>query len=96
MWEWRETKKTWGQLIYYKARGMKLPKGKKRVNLHYIFPSSHRRDPDNYSGKMILDGLVQAGVLEDDSFKNIELVLTADFQKGIRKTIISIEEIKGD
>ena len=45
------------------------------VILRYHFRDSRRRDPDNYSGKMILDGLVHAGILKDDSFRCIDLVL---------------------
>lgn len=45
------------------------------VKISYYFKSKGRRDPDNFSGKMILDPLVREGVLADDSFDNIELVL---------------------
>lgn len=42
------------------------------VTLIYHFKDKLRRDPDNYSGKFILDGLVKAGILIDDSMSVID------------------------
>lgn len=42
------------------------------VTLIYHFKDKRRRDPDNYSGKFILDGLVNAGILIDDSMSVID------------------------
>src|SRR5690606_40521196 len=36
--------------------------------LTYHFPDRRRRDPDNFSGKFIMDPLVAEGFLVDDSF----------------------------
>lgn len=64
-----------------------------RVEISYYFPTGHRHDPDNYAGKMILDGLVEAGILEDDSFNHIELtVRKAGVDKRRPRTVIKIEE----
>ncbi len=38
------------------------------VTIRYFFADRRRHDPDNYSGKFILDALVHEGVLTDDSF----------------------------
>lgn len=62
------------------------------VHLIYHFADNRRRDPDNYSGKMILDGLVQAGIIADDSFFCINLQLSAVHDKG-GFTEIFIEEV---
>ena len=62
------------------------------VTLTYYFKDKRRRDPDNYSGKMILDGLVRAGILKDDSFSNIDLVLCGDYDKDSPRTEIKILE----
>lgn len=75
-WEYQAEKRRWEELIQYLCS----PKPKKpikiaRVTLRYYFKTKVRHDPDNYAGKMILDGLVHAGILEDDSFSCIELVL---------------------
>lgn len=75
-WGYQEEKKRWAELIRYFCRpGPKKPLPSARVTLRYYFKTKARHDPDNYSGKMILDGLVHAGILEDDSFSCIELVL---------------------
>lgn len=49
------------------------PMNKVSVTLEFYFPDKRRRDPDNYgfSAKFLLDGLVKAGVLSDDSFDEI-------------------------
>lgn len=67
------------------------PVKKSVVTLEYWFSSKRRHDPDNYSGKMILDGLTEAGIIEDDSFDNIELRIK---QGGVSKqpyTVIRVE-----
>ena len=52
------------------------------VRLTYHFADRRRRDPDNYSGKMILDGLTAAGIIADDSFFCIDLQLRAVYDNG--------------
>ena len=75
-WKYQEVKKEWQEMIYYLCRP-KPPKPyqKATVKITYHFKDDRRRDPDNYSGKFILDGLVRAGILADDSFDYITLVL---------------------
>ena len=51
-----------------------------------------RHDPDNYNGKFILDGLREAGIIEDDSFKNIELQLCGAYDKENPRTEITVKE----
>ena len=58
-----------------------------RINL---FGSKRRHDPDNYCGKVILDGLTQNGIIADDSFNNIELVLKGSYDKDNPRTEIEI------
>ena len=75
-WEYQAEKKRWAQLIGYLCTPKpEKPLERATVILRYHFRDSRRRDPDNYSGKMILDGLVHAGILKDDSFRCIDLVL---------------------
>ena len=97
-WDYQEAKKQWEKIIHFVCRD-KPPKPiqKAIVNITYYFKDNIRRDPDNYSGKMLLDGLVRAGVIEDDSFKNIDLVLKAYFkckEPRIEITITPIEKIE--
>ena len=70
----------------------KIPIEKARVTITYYFGNRTRRDPDNFSGKMILDPLVREGILKDDSFNNIELVLRAFVDKN-KRTEIEVEEV---
>jgi Holliday junction resolvase RusA-like endonuclease len=67
-----------------------------RVTLVFDWPHS-RRDPDNQSfgAKMILDGLVKAGVLPDDSRKWIAEIRHV-FRRTDRDDQVVIVEIKHD
>lgn len=86
-------KKQWAEIIAYTCRPKPpYPIARATVTLHYFFKDARRRDPDNYSGKFILDGLVKADILQDDSFAVIDLVLKADIdpsKKGY--TVIEVE-----
>ncbi len=94
-WEYQQEKKRWAELIRYLC----IPKPKKPmekavVTLRYHFPDKRRRDPDNYSGKMILDGLVRSGIIRDDSFDCIRLQLACGgYDKQSPRTEIYLEEI---
>ena len=75
-WDWRKEKKEWSEKVCWLCRPKpEKPYDKAKVTLTYFFLDNRRRDPDNYSGKMILDGLTQAGIISDDSFSHIELCL---------------------
>ncbi|MEL7659586.1 hypothetical protein [Acetobacterium wieringae] len=94
-WNYQKYKKEWAMLM---RSGMvaipKRPMLKAKVHIHYTFPTKIRRDPDNYSGKMILDPLVQYGVISDDSFDRIDLVLSAEYKKGVKETRVTISEVR--
>jgi Holliday junction resolvase RusA-like endonuclease len=93
-WEYQAEKKRWAQMVQFLCCPKPLkPISKSIVRLTYHFENNIRRDPDNYSGKMILDGLVRAGILADDSFNCIELQLAAVYDKS-GYTEIFIEEAK--
>lgn len=100
-WQYNDEKARWESLIYYAFRQQTkdiytaclLPLKKSRIEITYFFKDKRRRDPDNYSGKFILDGLRKAGVIVDDSFNNIELVLKADVDSKRPRTEIVITEI---
>ena len=68
------------------------PIKKATVSIKYFFARKGRRDPDNFSGKMLLDPLVREGILEDDSFENVELHLSADIDRMHPRTVITITE----
>ena len=92
--EYRREKEKWHWLIKSaigKAEKPKKPIEKAIVNITYYFKDKRRRDPDNYSGKMLLDPLVREGILVDDSFNNVTLVLAAGQDKYEPRTEIEIE-----
>ena len=73
---YREQKQRWHWLIkaaLQKVNKPSVPFNRAVVTIVYYFKDNRRHDPDNYSGKMLLDPLVKEGVLVDDSFDNIEL-----------------------
>ena len=56
--EYQAKKREWKDLVYCLC----IPKPKKAldkaiVTIIYYFKDKRRRDPDNYSGKMIMDGI---------------------------------------
>ena len=74
--EYRGQKVRWHWLIkaaLCKAEKPKKPLEKALVKISYFFKNNIRRDPDNYSGKMILDPLVKEKVLKDDNFDVVTL-----------------------
>lgn len=93
---YQNIKKYWAELIIYSSlmqiKNVKTFE-KSIVELHYFFKDKRRRDPDNYSGKFILDGLVKAKLIKDDSFNNIDLILKADVDKDNPRTEITITEV---
>ena len=93
-WEYRSEKQRW-KLLVRQAVGRKIPPeplSRATVTLIYHFKDKRRRDPDNYSGKMILDGLTAARIIKDDSFSCIDLQLRAVYDKGGYTEIIVEEE----
>lgn len=92
-------KREWEDIVGWEVARQRVrpPKPLKRahVTYEYYFSSKRRHDPDNYVGKWTTDGLVKAGVLEDDSFDNIALLIC---QGGVDRknprTEIFVEEVE--
>ncbi len=67
-------KSAWTDAVIYACRAAKLKKAE-RVRLHFLWlERDRRRDPDNVAAggrKLVLDGLVKAGVLPGDGWKNV-------------------------
>ena len=68
---------------------------KSHVILEYHFDTAYRHDPDNYSGKFLMDGLVKAGILEDDDFKHVELTVKAGKKAKEPYVVVYIEPMEG-
>lgn len=95
--EYRNLKEEWHWLIRAAIRERPLvPLNKATVTITYYFPDRRRRDPDNYSGKFILDPLVREGILKDDSFSVIDLALRAEIDKARPRTEIEIKETQDE
>lgn len=93
--KYQEDKKKWAWLIRA-AASKRMPTSpilKSEVTISYYFATRHRRDPDNYSGKFIMDGLVGAGIIKDDSFDCVNLILKGYYDKDNSRTEITIKEV---
>lgn len=92
-WEYRAEKQRWIGLMRTYCKKQK-PMDKAIVTITYYFPTRHRHDPDNYNGKMLMDGLTDRGVIADDSFDHVELRLRGAHDPKNPRTEIDIEEAK--
>lgn len=92
--QYRVEKQKWEWLVRAGVKNKPFaPIKKAEVKITYYFKDKRRHDPDNYSGKFLLDGLVKSGVLEDDSFSNIDLILKGNYDKKNPRTEIIIKEV---
>jgi len=97
-WHWAKKakeKKRWEQTIVnygYIWKGDTNGYAKK-VKITFMFPDMRRRDKDNYiAWKAIMDSLVKADIIKDDSVKDVEVTYDLQIGTGERKTIIEIEK----
>jgi crossover junction endodeoxyribonuclease RusA len=70
-----EAVKTWRNAGYVATRTARLPRlDRVRVALHAVPPTARRRDPSNLmpTQKAVLDGMVAAGLVPDDSEKYVQ------------------------
>jgi len=89
---YRREKERWYWLIKAAGKPPQKPIEKAKVTIIYFFPDRKRRDPDNYSGKFILDPLTKEGYIVDDCFGRVELRLIGAYDKNNPRTEIEIEE----
>lgn len=93
-WQYQAEKKRWADLIALLCKPRpQEPIPYARITLTYYFGDKRRHDPDNYAGKMILDGLVRSDIIQDDSFDCINLSLVGRYDKLNPRTEIVIEEL---
>jgi len=89
--EYQALKRGWKELVFYTCKQQRYETLKNAiVTITYFFPTRARHDPDNYAGKLIMDGLTAAGVIEDDSFDCIELRLRGGYDKMNPRTEIEV------
>lgn len=65
------------------------------VVVEFVYPTHRRRDPDNLAGlcKPLLDGLVDAGVLEADDVDHVALRVSAKVEPGVTETRLTIADV---
>lgn len=95
-WEYRHAKKDWTDMVLWsiKAQRINLPKPyeKAHVTISYYFPDRRRRDADNYSGKLLMDGLTRGGIILDDDFAHITVQLAGYVDAKNPRTEIVVKE----
>lgn len=101
VWEYRQLKQLWTEAVYACCLGKRpgKPWDKAAVEIVYYFPDKRRRDPDNYCGKFLLDGLTEAGVIKDDNMFCITLTVRGEVDKKNPRTeiiITNMEDMKHD
>ena len=62
------------------------------VNIHVISYRKLKHDPDGVSVKAVLDGIVRAGILPDDSTEQVKSITFESRKSKEEKTIIEITE----
>ena len=94
-WQYQAEKKRWAETIALLCKPRpKNPISYARITLTYYFGDRRRHDPDNYAGKMVLDGLVKSGIIQDDSFSCIRLRLNGKYDKSSPRLEITVEELE--
>lgn len=68
-----------------------------RLTVEFIVPTRARRDDDNLiaAQKPVLDGIVMAGILADDSNRVIaeRVYLPQRYEKGVQATVYTFESV---
>lgn len=91
-WQYQVEKKRWAEMIAFLCKPRpQNPIPYAKVTLTYYFGDRRRHDPDNYAGKMVLDGLVKSSIIQDDSFSCIQLRLNGHYDKNYPRTEITVE-----
>lgn len=89
---YRRTKAEWIEIVAACCRPKpSKPFDRSVVSITYHFPDRRRRDPDNYL-KFLLDGLSHAGIIKDDDFNHITLVLRSETDRKNPRVEIEVTE----
>lgn len=93
IWEYQKDKKKIHQAVKMSTLGIN-PKYKScKMKITYYFKTKGRHDPSNYD-KALLDGLVEANIIEDDNYDVIkEFTTIGKYDKDNPHTEIDIEEV---
>lgn len=79
----------WHDLIFYECKIQKIPKF---LDAYITITSISKKpfDADNICAKVIIDGLVTAGIIEDDTPKYLKAVTTISIKGDKELTTIEI------
>lgn len=70
-----------------------MPRFDSPVNIHVISYRKRKHDPDGISAKAVLDGVVRAGILADDSWEQVKAITFESRKtKDEEKTLIEIRD----
>lgn len=96
-WKYRADKAEWKMLVSMlcASEKPKKPYEMALVRIDYFFKDKRRHDPDNYAGKMLLDGLTAGGVIADDDFCHICLSLHGHVDAERPRTEITVQDLGG-
>ena len=90
---YNKEKQRWMTMIWALTRGTSRIEGKVDVTVTYYFKTKARHDIDNYTPKMIMDGLVEAGIIQDDnSDVVVSLTVKLLYDKANPRTEIEIRQ----
>lgn len=93
IWEYQEEKKRWKEYCWDYCKPLpKKPLEKAELIITFYFKDRRRHDADNYQ-KMLLDGLVSAGIIKDDDFEHISVTCCGGYDKQKPRVEIEIIEI---
>lgn len=92
-WEYQKDKKRIHQAVKMSTIGIN-PKYKScKMKITYYFKDKKKHDPSNYD-KMLLDGLVEANIIEDDNYGVIkEFTTIGEYDKDNPRVEIDIKEV---
>lgn len=92
---YNKEKKRWSDMIYLLTRKTPGIEGKAAITIDYYFKTKARHDIDNYAPKFLMDGLVNAGIIEDDHSEIVtSLTVKMLYDKTNPRTEIVISKVQ--
>ena len=92
IWEYQSEKKKLNEAIRLGTIGINPNFKSCKMTITYYFKDKRRHDPSNYD-KMLLDGLVEAHIIEDDNYGVIkEFTTKGEVDKENPRVEIEVEE----
>lgn len=94
IWQYQQVKKEIAKSIKYETTGINLNYKNCDIDVTYYYSDRRRHDTTNQD-KFLLDGLVEAGIIEDDNYRVIHKYTTrGDVDVSNPRIEINIEPIE--